>query len=300
MSDSDKVFAYGLEPQDNEEAEPHLIFMGTTYPAGQGFVTQVCSDMANDTPGALLYRHSREKIGEWLDKQQKKTHVCGMSLGGALSLLLALDQGEKLSRVDALNPPGLYEPWIKNSLDRWDEIKDKPLVYVQKQGNDPVSRFGIWKKDWLVYHVQPSAEYKGSNDLMDHALNYAGLPSTTFTPIDVENDNQERQHRNFWLYTIARSIIYWLFMMPFRYVILPILRSISDYKIALASAPAVGAVLTFIPTIPPIATALVGAAFILVATSYLLYKIIKGVEIVLDLHEDFNQPENINNPAKSV
>lgn len=39
IQDKDRVFAYGFEPIFNEKAESHLIFMGTTYPAGLRFFT---------------------------------------------------------------------------------------------------------------------------------------------------------------------------------------------------------------------------------------------------------------------
>jgi hypothetical protein len=72
LHDRDRVFAYGLEPINHPQAEPHLIFMGTTYPAGQGFMTQLCADLALETPGTSLYLTGRERITAWLDKQQKK------------------------------------------------------------------------------------------------------------------------------------------------------------------------------------------------------------------------------------
>ena len=55
-------------------------------------------------------------------KQDKKTRVSGMSLGGALALLTAIDQGDKLSVVNVLNPPGLYEPFKQSQYDHWDEF----------------------------------------------------------------------------------------------------------------------------------------------------------------------------------
>ena len=91
IRDNDRVFAYGLEPITHPTAESHLVFMGTTYPAGQGFSPQIATDMeAFETVGKKLYRSGHANIVKWLDSQAKPVHVCGTSLGGSLSLLLAL------------------------------------------------------------------------------------------------------------------------------------------------------------------------------------------------------------------
>ena len=92
--DYDRVFAYGLKPIVHKKAESHLIFMGTTYPAGQGFFTQIKTDSKGfESIGLSLYRSGRERIQTWLSQQKNSIHVCGVSLGGSLSLLLSLDKG---------------------------------------------------------------------------------------------------------------------------------------------------------------------------------------------------------------
>lgn len=248
LKNDDRVFAYGLEPINNPDASPHLIFMGTTYPAGQGFHTQVNTDLEGfETVGKKLYRSGHANISNWLDKQPKKVRVCGTSLGGSLSLLLAIDQGEKLSRVDALNPAGLYNSWRKSSFDHWDEQTTKPDVFVQKQGNDPVSIFGVWKPDWTILKVTPPADKQGPNAVADHALNYAGFAETTFTEVDANRDNEERKHRDFWLYTVARSIFHYLILLPSRYIILPIWRYIFSHKLQLLLTAGLFTLLFLVP-----------------------------------------------------
>lgn len=269
LSNDDRVFAYALEPLDNPDASPHLIFMGTTYPAGQGFHTQVNTDLESlATVGNTLYRSGRANITRWLDKQSKKVHVCGTSLGGSLSLLLAIDQGEKLSRVDALNPAGLYNPWRKSRFDHWDELTEKPDVFVQRQGDDPASIFGVWKPDWDILKVTPPKDKQGPNCLTDHALNYAGFAETTFTGIDAIQDNEERKHRDFWLYAVARSIFYYLVLIPFRYVVLPLWRYISTHKLQLIIT---AALFTLFFLVPAMATGfvipLLGATLLLVVNA---------------------------------
>lgn len=216
IKDQDRVFAYGLEPISNAQAQPHLIFMGTTYPAGQGFVPQINTDFEGATTvGSSLYRSGRQKIKEWLVKQNKAVHVCGISLGGSLSLLLAIDQGQYIGRVDALNPPGLHEPWGKNEYDGWDKLVIKPTVVIQKQANDPVSIFGLWKKEWEILHVTPPKEKQGPNFFFDHFLNYAGFSDTVFSYITAEEENLKRGQRNFWLFTVGRNLLYYGAIAPY-------------------------------------------------------------------------------------
>mgnify|MGYP003126441955 CR=1 FL=1 len=235
IHDNDRVFAYGLEPIGCPEAEPHLIFMGTTYPAGQGFETQIKTDLEGfETVGNRLYRTGHKKLISWLDKQNKKAHVCGTSLGGSLALLLAIHQGARLSRVDALNPAGLYEPWCQNELDCWNNLdnQDKPDVFIQKQGNDVVSSFGVWKKDWTIIKVIPAKAAFIS--MFDHARNYAGYADTTFERIDAQQDNEVRRMHNVLFYSLLRGVVYYLGILPYHYLIRPVLLYAYEQKLALA------------------------------------------------------------------
>lgn len=257
IQDQDRVFAYGLEPLFQNKAESHLIFMGTTYPAGQGFLPQVNTDSKGfETVGESLYQTGRKRIREWLNTQKNKIHVCGVSLGGSLSLLLAIDKGTyQLSRVDALNPAGLHNAWFKSKYDHWDELTDKPEVVVQKQGNDPVSAFGIWKVDWKIIQVTPPKDKQGPNRFCDHFLNYAGFADTTFTYIEAEQDNAKRKARNFWLYSLGRALIYGLFLQPYTNVIRPFIYFlIRNWRLSVPLLGIfVGACLTFAGSLPALA-----------------------------------------------
>lgn len=245
IKDQDRVFAYGLEPLIHGQAKSHLIFMGTTYPAGQGFISQIHTDLkAFQTVGESLYKAGRAKILQWLSKQNDKVCVSGMSLGGALSLLLAVDQGDKLFRVDAQNPPGLYESTEKSEFDRWDELMIKPPVIIQQQAQDPVSAFGSWKTEWTILKVIPPPGKKGPNALWDHFLNYAGFEQTRFEWVDPEQENHQRQFRNYWLYKIGRSFLYYLLMLPYTYVGRPVFHFIWAHKLSFSLV-----ILTFLASI---------------------------------------------------
>ncbi|MDF1826901.1 MAG: hypothetical protein P1U39_01310 [Legionellaceae bacterium] len=234
MRDEDRVFAYGLEPVGCPQAKPHLIFMGTTYPAGQGFFTQAETDIEFETVGHSVYRTGRQKIIAWLQKQSQNVHACGMSLGGSLALLLAIDQGERVSRVDALNPAGLYDAWNQSLLDGWDDLDEdnKPEVVIQKQGHDFVSSLGVWKKDWTILHVIP--EEAASFSPLDHARNYAGYDDTLFEQLDAEHDNETRRVRNILIYSVLRGLAYCTIILPIHYLIRPVIRYAYEHGFKLA------------------------------------------------------------------
>lgn len=224
LQDHDRVFAYGFEPIEHPKAHSILVPMGTTYPAGQGFLTQIRADMKGfETVGNSLYKSGRSRLIKWMERQTGSIHVAGVSLGGSLSLALAIDLGDKLSRVDALNPAGLHEDrWQKSEFDHWDEFSNKPKVVVQRQANDPVSLFGVWKKEWDILKVTPPQHKQGPIDFCDHFINYAGFADTEFSYLDPEAENNQRRTRNLFLYSIGRAFIYYLILIPFSYVLRPI------------------------------------------------------------------------------
>lgn len=264
LQDEDRVFAYGLEAIEHPKATSHLIFHGTTYPAGQGFTTQVRTDLEGfNTVGKSLYLSGRERIKRWVQKQQDKIHVCGVSLGGSLSLLMAIDQGESVSRVDALNPAGLHEPWFfKDPYDQWDEMAAKPKVVIQQQEGDPVSPFGSWKADWELFKVIPPEEKKGPNPFIHHISNYASYADTKFEPLDPEELNKDHKPLNIILYSIARGIYYYTVLLPYNYLIRPIFNLVWNYKLATGLILLAAATLITLATLGIISVILAAAIFV--------------------------------------
>ncbi len=236
--DGDRVFAYGFVPIKNSTAEPILVFMGTTYPAGQGFWSQINADLKGGTHvGENLYRNGAAGITAWLDRQVKKPHVCGMSLGGSLALLLAIHQGDRLARVITHNPAGLSQRTKSTDLDLWDSFIEKPLVVVQKQRLDPVSFFGIWK-DWSIWHITPSQNLHAPQTLA-HVFNFASSAETLFEPVNHEVDNKLRGQRNFWIFFMARIIFYYSILMPTHYLLRPIARFMLDHPLIIIASAAI-------------------------------------------------------------
>ena len=245
--EEDRVFAYGLTPIGNPNAKRHLIFMGTNYPTGQGHATQVYADLTpGTTPGWSLFNYGRENLYRWLTDSGDKPHVCGMSLGGALALLLACEYPELVERVDALNPPGL----VRSIFDgKWEQALDKPAVYIQKQANDPVSVMGWWKKDWTIYKVTPPTDKAAPYGVFDHALNYAGVRSTTITPINggCDNNSFNRIFCNIMLLHIGRWLFYPVLLAGFaaRFV----LKTLYNHMAEIILLAAIAVALSFTPHI---------------------------------------------------
>ena len=228
FKDRDRVFAFGLNPvRKDSEAHPILILPGTSYPAGQGFLSHIDSDFhAFHGTGEKLYKTGRARISEWLEQCHLKPKVCGVSLGGSLSLLCAVDMGNRLARVDALNPAGLYQPFWTERKDNWETFseKERPPVYVQKQVDDIVSQFGTWKKEFILLQSDTNKAYKGRNGFSNHPVNLAGFAETTYVKVDPHIDNQQRKMRNLIGYNILRAAFYYVALVPFRYVIVPAIR----------------------------------------------------------------------------
>lgn len=307
LQQRDRVFAYGLEPITEKDARSHLIFMGTTFPAGQGFAAQVNSDLKGfETVGNSLYKTGRDNILHWLSQQQHKIHVCGVSLGGSLGLLLAIDQGQRLERVDALNPAGLYENGWRTQHDHWHQLNAKPQVVIQEQGNDPVSRFGVWKAEWHILKVKPPITRQGPNAFCDHFLNYAGFPETQFTYASAEQENRERTSRNFWLYSVGRSFFYYTVFAPFFYIARPLAyHSYKQWKIIAVAGMAfigVGVIiaLALLGLIPGLLV-LTALSIITSAACYTVYKLSTHALPPKQIHDPFfprNTDMDIYNPQK--
>lgn len=304
VQDHDRVFAYGLESISHKDAQSHLIFMGTTYPAGQGFVPQIKTDFKGfETVGKSLYKSGIERVKTWLLSQKDNVHVCGLSLGGSLSLLLAIDQGKYLKRVDALNPAGLHDSWHKSKYDKWDELESKPQVVIQQQANDPVSLLGVWKSGWQILSVKPPEDKKGPNALCDHFLNYAGFGQTQFTYIDAEQANSERRVRNFWLYSVGRGLVYYSTLVPYHYVVRPVLYFIAQHwmSFAIGLVALIGMGVLIVTGILPLFMALgILAASSLVGSVYALHRFLGTPDVENNQYAKLHDPSLPRNQVMDI
>lgn len=212
----------GLTPIGDDKATPILSFIGTTYPAADGFATTVLADFTpNKSVGEAVYEKNHAQIDAWM-QGKKNVHVIGISLGGAMTFHTLRHHHEKISRVDVYNPPGLYpELWDK-------EIDFDCEINIYCQPGDLVSELGAWptQKNVSLYLVMQHHKGLSENIFSSHARAFSGCKDVSIVKQDpaVENSSWRRKfltkiHQwlgpfvvylpvsfSLWLYRIARTI----------------------------------------------------------------------------------------------
>ncbi|MDF1683970.1 MAG: hypothetical protein P1U36_04850 [Legionellaceae bacterium] len=222
-----KVFAYGFSPLVERRASAHLVFPGTTYVADRGHVTQMRANMdAFSTAGRSIYESGHVRVGMWCDNQNKinkiKTQAHGNSQGGALTLQLAIHQGDKLSEAYALNPPGLYElNKLNDPYDRWEEDGfQRPIVRVQENAGDWVHAYGKRKHEWLRFCIQPPVISSISG--LNHVSNFTARAGVKIANKCSRQANEEREVRDVWVYSRLRAFCLYLGYWHYVHIIRPI------------------------------------------------------------------------------
>lgn len=200
---SSPIVAYPLVAKNGP---PLLTFLGTTYPAADGFIATLLADC---TPffsvGRAPYLWGKAKIAEWL-QGKKNVRLYGMSLGGAFCFHTIYDHREKIQSLDVYNPPGLY---FKETFDGSVEIN----IYYQE--NDLVSTMGFFPegKNVSVYKVFPE---KMENPLKAHARVYTGSDKLAMLKNDPAYENRRGIRR---LFTFGH-FIFGILSIPFFILIL--------------------------------------------------------------------------------
>lgn len=229
----DEIYISCYTPIDNPKAPAILGIPGTTFPQGQGFISTIEADLEPfQTPGQKLFERGLPKIERWLDQQDIQGHkvqVIGTSLGGAIGLLIACEFPEKIAKVYAFNPPGIYafnkRPKQFSKLDNAQII---PEVNVFLQNNDEVSKFGLLHERWNAYRVIPPQDKLPGHRVADHVVSYLGFAESQFIPIDIELHNKIYNIRNIVWYTCIRAIFSFFIFKPFRHIALPLIRFIDN------------------------------------------------------------------------
>lgn len=180
------ITAYGLI---SPEGPPLLSFLGTTFPAGEGFFSTVLADF---TPcmsvGHAAYLFGKKQINDWM-QHKRDVQLYGVSLGGALCFQTLCHHREKIAQVYAYNPPGLYSwDWGKNSFD------SDAKVNIYYQDNDLVATMGAFPtgKNVTVYRMMG---LKTENFAKAHVRVYTGGEKVTLLKSDplYENGRLERK-----------------------------------------------------------------------------------------------------------
>lgn len=166
---SSPIASYGLV---SETGPPLLTFLGTTYPAGDGFFATLLSDF---TPGLSVgdaaFRWGKGKIEKWLEGKGK-VDLYGASLGGAFTFQMLRRFADKIGKIYAYNPPGLY-PWD------WKEGKiGGPQVNIYLQENDLVPSMGFFPEGENV-HLYRVSPMKAVNKINAHVKAFTGSDFVT-------------------------------------------------------------------------------------------------------------------------
>lgn len=177
--------AVGLTPKNTEDhADPILTFLGTTYPAGEGYAATLLADFTpGHSVGELVYDLNHEKIDQWM-KGKKQVYVTGLSLGGAMSFHTLRHHHEQIARVDVYNPPGLYS-WDK-------ELVKECSINIYCQPGDIVSQLGYWPESPHVnlYTIMPHQDSIGENMISSHARAFTGCEKVTIIKQDLIQENR--------------------------------------------------------------------------------------------------------------
>lgn len=209
------ISAIGLTPvNDDPKAPPMISFIGTTYPAGDGFAATVMSDF---TPGMSVgeapFHFGRDKIEAWM-QGKKNVHAIGTSLGGALVFHTLLHHHSQLSRVDVYNPPGLYENcWKGKSYD------DGCAVNIYCQSGDLVSKMGSWPTGSKVKLYRVLQGHPGLADgiINSHARAFTGCEKVAIIKKEPQQENQQPERKA--LTALHRFLGPWLVFLPMTFIL---------------------------------------------------------------------------------
>lgn len=181
---SSPMTALALAPI-GEETSPILSFIGTTFPTGSGFTATLLADFSpGKSVGEVVYDRNKEKIERWV-KEKKNVHVVGMSLGGAMALHM-LRHHPQITRLDAYNPPGLYQKnWKKEPVKTCQ-------VNIYCQPGDLVSKLGSWPtgENVFLYTIFPHQKGMSEAPLSAHARAYTGCEKITILRQDPKQENR--------------------------------------------------------------------------------------------------------------
>jgi hypothetical protein len=141
---------YGLIPPKGCPLPARIVFPGTTFLTANGFTQALLGDSAlGGGVGYILYWQGAEPLQDWINNQYDQTeqpvHICGQSLGGAMSMQAYIHQPNKVS-FTALNPPFLsnaeYKAYQKSMA-----LAGSPIVETNTIIHhvlDPISKTGHW------------------------------------------------------------------------------------------------------------------------------------------------------------
>lgn len=185
--------AYGLIPENKEQAPPILLFRGTDLDlrSEKGWAS-VLSDLDISGPGLKTFLRAQNEIHDWLAKVQQSiapARIVGFSLGGVFVLYTLIYEHElinKKSSSTAFNPPGVSA----QVLDMWEKIpneKRPPQITYVNQG-DFVSKIGFFLGNVHEVSLEEPMEV-----IQAHVTLISGAPLYKITAVDVALENKDRK-----------------------------------------------------------------------------------------------------------
>lgn len=183
---STPMTALGMVPKGDMSAPPILSFIGTTFPAGDGFAATLRADATPGmSVGEAVYQSGKEIIQKWL-AGKAGIYVTGMSLGGAMALHMLRHHEDQLAKVVAYSPPGL-------NVHCWEKEYSGPCqVTIYSQAGDIVPRMGYWPTGSSValYRVLSHHSTMPRGMLSAHMRAYTGLEKLTILRSEPEEENR--------------------------------------------------------------------------------------------------------------
>lgn len=279
INDQDRLFSYGFTPTHPAEAASILVHCGTGWPTAQGSALQLLADIwPYKTPGEVFFEWQHEAINHWLDQQNGKVVVAGLSLGGALAMLTAMHRPDKVQEALCLVPPGL-DPFTKydehhSLFGAWERCPaaERPSVIIQKQSFDPVSKCGVFKESFQLIKAELAEEGRNWHIAFKlfsaHARHIVACDNTLLTIADIreENASRHRHANNYWLYHKARIAIFYGLLIPHFFLLKPMVRFINNNALAVTLSLTATCISYLLPTLTASLISLLGLTPVLSAS----------------------------------
>lgn len=277
LLDNNRYFAYGFTPDKiklSEEqmkfAKSRLVFVSPEYPAQQGFLANLYLWFQSVSK---FYKYCQPQIDHWLKETSEYTQnkVIVHALGRASRLALESVFTESAQYIEREYITDAYS--LPNSLfvdykDRWEKQKNKPKISIQMHKNH--YNFGQVLTGW---------ELHDSND--------------STIPVDVF----EKCFYNLVICNILSGVVDALLVMPCKYLIVPIVRTILNHKTELALLCILSMVYLMLPGL--IMTD-IGATIAIFTALYFAYKFIEPIKVIFDVHEKSEASCHITNHHEEI
>lgn len=199
-----EVYAYGMQPVDEAQALPILIFRGTPYPSAQGFLEAIWSDLHPiKSIGEEIFEKGKIELDQWMEGKPK-VECYGMSLGGALAYHAGHAYGKQIE-VHAYASPGLVP--MKGGLAK---IHGRVFFHL----SDLIRSIGYHPEsdNFEIYAVVTDANL---NFITAHA-HPTGLGPTLVLKIDPKLENQTWTRYLANILKIVVSTILFLMLLPIK------------------------------------------------------------------------------------